>query len=86
MTQQRHPIYWEGELVGWMLDFHIDHFKFYGTWKSANTPKSELFLKMLNIEDELLWVKVGNMDNWSTVEFPPDPTIEFTLRIGLTPD
>jgi hypothetical protein len=86
MIEKKSTIYWDGEAVGWMLDYQIDHFRFYGTWKSANTLKSEIFLEMLNTEDKQLWVKVGNMDTWWTVEFPPDPWIELTMRLDQKPD
>jgi len=78
-------VLWNGKLVGWLDLVNIDNFRFYGHWKSANSDTAKEFMSKLDKEEQL-WVRVGNMDTWCTVEFPPDPFIEFTFRIGLSPD
>ena len=86
MPQNKCAVYWEDELVGWLSDYIIDNFRLYGQWIPTQTEKSLHFFEALSIEDNQLWVKVGNIDSWCTVEFPPDPNIEFTLRIYQHPD
>jgi hypothetical protein len=41
------PLYWQGQLVGYIVDVCVDNFQVYGKWQPANTAASSQFVAVV---------------------------------------
>lgn len=58
---ERRPVFWNYELVGYIENLSVDNYHLYGKWISAKTPEGISFMAMLleDVENIDVWVGIG---------------------------
>jgi hypothetical protein len=91
-----HPVYWEGNLVGYLSNFTLDMWYLDGDWLPTDTPEATRFLSAISHlqgrtfwesgVEALVWVKIPSLSmDCTVVHVPLDNRITFRMMINLEP-
>ena len=74
-SPSKHPVIWEGVVVGEVDDISCDNFNVFGRWYPANTDATAKFYEQLRHGRELR-ISVGSLEG--IIDTPPDAWVEMT--------
>jgi hypothetical protein len=78
--QSKIAVYWNGEIVGYVVDPQADHVAIYGRWVPVKGETYEDFLRQFESGDDVQ-VRLGRPDDPgnATIYSAPDDTVEIKL-------
>lgn len=78
---ERKPVFWNEQLVGYVEDLSVDNFHLYGKWTPAKSKEGEAFLEMLRADEYNIdiWVGFGENKPMYNLASLPDRNIDVRM-------